>query len=153
MSKGIDSALKLKYVMLTYRGYLKRRTKMKMQKSAFGLKSSAYLTRDRVINIERKNSKIKSLEYIRGDFAIFGRRVSPAFSCCEIVIPKTVQQMMYNVEKQKESGKMKSTDPLFPYQNIFITARHGMGATKKERGYLQKIQVSSLYNFAYLSSF
>ena len=33
---------------------------------------------------------------------------------------------------------MKSTDPLFPYQNFFITARPGMGATKKERGYLQK---------------
>ena len=26
---------------------------------------------------------------------------------------------------------MKSTDPLFPYQNFFITARPGMGATKK----------------------
>lgn len=24
---------------------------------------------------------------------------------------------------------MKSTDPLFPYQNLFITARPGMGAT------------------------
>ena len=36
--------------------------------------------------------------------------------------------MMYNIEKPKELTMM-STDPLFPYQNLFITARPGMGAS------------------------